>query len=281
MADELIPDYLLSKEEVYKRLTLLLIKEQESLFALKGQRVLQDGLASWIYDWSSNTDELIWHFENIRLISKFYKASKDEKPVVQSQRDGRLSIDGVFVDRVVEQGQICLNSSHSRLQALRQWYRMCQDFEKQLQRSSWREDFLSTVTSGLYYNTESDGSQRLRRREKEMKQEDVFEAWQAFKDQPGPNERSDNANIDMFNDLVKTMASGLRFFLTEKGLMGLGNPEPGDEIWVLLGGDVPFLLRQDTASTSYFLIGDCYAHGIMDGEALEDLQTARRTIHLK
>jgi hypothetical protein len=38
----------------------------------------------------------------------------------------------------------------------------------------------------------------------------------------------------------------------------------GDVIAVLLGGTVPFLLRED--GHNYRLIGDCYVHGIMDGE---------------
>jgi hypothetical protein len=38
----------------------------------------------------------------------------------------------------------------------------------------------------------------------------------------------------------------------------------GDIIAVLLGGTVHFLLRQD--GNHYRLIGDCYVHGIMDGE---------------
>lgn len=61
----------------------------------------------------------------------------------------------------------------------------------------------------------------------------------------------------------------------------------GDEIYVLLGGTVPFVLcpldnqtdrfisREDPNVLYHSLIGCCYRHGIMDGEAafLEEPRT--------
>ncbi|KAH9905372.1 HET-domain-containing protein [Xylariomycetidae sp. FL2044] len=46
-----------------------------------------------------------------------------------------------------------------------------------------------------------------------------------------------------------------------------GKPEPGDEIFVILGCDVPMVLRP-TQNGEYAVIGDCYVHGIMDDEAV-------------
>ncbi|KAK8101332.1 HET-domain-containing protein [Apiospora kogelbergensis] len=62
------------------------------------------------------------------------------------------------------------------------------------------------------------------------------------------------------------------FFVTEDMHMGLGyEPQPGDEVWILAGGKVPFILRPVTEGQShqelrYKLVGDCYVEGIMDGE---------------
>jgi hypothetical protein len=41
---------------------------------------------------------------------------------------------------------------------------------------------------------------------------------------------------------------------------------PGDIIAVLAGGNVPYVLRPGTEIGEYELIGECYVHGIMDGE---------------
>ncbi|KAF5588267.1 heterokaryon incompatibility (het-6OR allele) [Fusarium subglutinans] len=59
-----------------------------------------------------------------------------------------------------------------------------------------------------------------------------------------------------------------RFFRTEKGYMGLVPPDiqPGDAICLLLGGSVAYALRR-SAHETWIYIGECYVHGIMDGEA--------------
>lgn len=54
----------------------------------------------------------------------------------------------------------------------------------------------------------------------------------------------------------------------------------GDEVWVLFGGRVPFVLRPNEAGSTFSMIGDCYLHGFMDGEAMVDAETKTRTVVL-
>ncbi|KAI8965180.1 hypothetical protein F5Y11DRAFT_314075 [Daldinia sp. FL1419] len=63
--------------------------------------------------------------------------------------------------------------------------------------------------------------------------------------------------------------NGCYLFSTQNGYVGIinGEPQQGDEIFVVLGCNMPMLLRP-TASGEYEVVGDCYVHGIMDGEAL-------------
>ena len=51
--------------------------------------------------------------------------------------------------------------------------------------------------------------------------------------------------------------------------MGIGPPgmRSGDSICVFLGGDVPWVVRQD--GHEYILIGECCVHGIMAGEFIQ------------
>jgi hypothetical protein len=71
------------------------------------------------------------------------------------------------------------------------------------------------------------------------------------------------------------------FFSTQKGYIGTGpiTAKVGDEVWVLFGGNVPFVVRRASSSSgrdgsanaeelTCELIGDCYVHGIMNGEAM-------------
>jgi hypothetical protein len=60
-----------------------------------------------------------------------------------------------------------------------------------------------------------------------------------------------------------------RLCRTNSGYIGLvpGYAQEGDEVCVVSGARVPFVLRAQ--GTFYSLIGECYVHGIMDGEALK------------
>jgi Heterokaryon incompatibility protein (HET) len=66
-------------------------------------------------------------------------------------------------------------------------------------------------------------------------------------------------------------AEGRRMFRTSKGYIGLAPvlAQKGDEIVLCKGGSVPFILRRQSVkgSKKCDLIGDCYVHGIMKGEA--------------
>ena len=86
----------------------------------------------------------------------------------------------------------------------------------------------------------------------------------------------------IYDRAMQTTTLQRRFFITEKGFMGTGPLAtlPGDRITILSGGDVPFLLREDLDGNTiddasagkglcWKLVGDCYVHGIMDGEAMD------------
>lgn len=62
-----------------------------------------------------------------------------------------------------------------------------------------------------------------------------------------------------------------RFALSAGGLYVLGPKamEPGDMIYVFLGGKMPFVIRP--WGEHWLLVGECYVHGLMDGEIFESL----------
>uniref|UniRef100_L2FGN4 Heterokaryon incompatibility domain-containing protein n=1 Tax=Colletotrichum fructicola (strain Nara gc5) TaxID=1213859 RepID=L2FGN4_COLFN len=80
-----------------------------------------------------------------------------------------------------------------------------------------------------------------------------------------------------FIEALHCATYGRGLFVTEKGNVGLCHPgvKSGDEIWVLKGGRVPFILRKQLQShgghepTRYRLVGDCYLDGVMDGEVFK------------
>lgn len=70
------------------------------------------------------------------------------------------------------------------------------------------------------------------------------------------------------------------FFITETGYFGLGtgDVQVNDEVHIIVGANYPFVLRHVSAQTSggesaqshpYQMVGRCYLHGIMYGEAMQ------------
>ncbi|KAK0642159.1 heterokaryon incompatibility protein-domain-containing protein [Cercophora newfieldiana] len=86
-------------------------------------------------------------------------------------------------------------------------------------------------------------------------------------------------------DPVLLGTSRQRLFLTKSGLLGMGPEEtrPGDKVYILHGGNVPFVLRpasQQGLPDRYTYVGDAYVDGVMDGEALDDGSTAAEWVAL-
>lgn len=58
--------------------------------------------------------------------------------------------------------------------------------------------------------------------------------------------------------------------IAETGFLGFVPKEAfiGDEVYVLFGGGMPYILRPTAEDKEFQFVGDCYVHGIMDGEAV-------------
>ena len=89
--------------------------------------------------------------------------------------------------------------------------------------------------------------------------------------------RMNQAKIKTKDDVdfqISATATGRLLFVTGSGDLGMGPPvlEVGDEVWILTGADVPLILRPSASSGEYRLVGEAYVHGIMQGEALADVQ---------
>lgn len=76
---------------------------------------------------------------------------------------------------------------------------------------------------------------------------------------------------------VHTTCHARRLAITTRGYMALVNcqAEIGDKLFVLYGGAMIYVLRP--RGDAYILVGECYVHGIMDGEAMELLRDGRAT----
>ena len=73
-----------------------------------------------------------------------------------------------------------------------------------------------------------------------------------------------------FAALVDSACRNRRYMLTENDHFGLapGCAREGDLVVVLFGGELPFLLRPANVNEAFYLVGDAYIHGLMQGEAV-------------
>lgn len=73
---------------------------------------------------------------------------------------------------------------------------------------------------------------------------------------------------------LRTVARGRRPIFVSGTYLGIGpyDTEPGDLIFILLGSDVPYVLRRNSEDEKLRLVGEAYVHGIMDGEGFKQSQ---------
>ena len=87
------------------------------------------------------------------------------------------------------------------------------------------------------------------------------------------------------------VANQRKFFITKKGLFGLGPGvmREGDWVAVLLGADVPFVLREVGGEqrppsdpfpddVKFQLVGECYVNGLMTGAAVKGVELKRNIV---
>jgi hypothetical protein len=81
-----------------------------------------------------------------------------------------------------------------------------------------------------------------------------------------------------YANLIGRAWQQLRVCITKRRYVGLVPQfsNKGDVVAVVIGAQTPFVVRPQSRETKYQLVGECYIHGIMDGEALT--ATARTDI---
>lgn len=181
--------------------------------------------------------------------SKIYLSSNDYSPCVQLDEYRRiLSVRGFVFDTVKEVAP----GSESLLDAqkLNQWYIwLTRELgEKYHTMGTTHEAALHTFVAdiGIANNKYQRGSTA---------------PWLVSMDGTDESFRS--------NSLVKRALHSRGVFISELGYMGLAREDvrKGDDISILFGGQVPFILRQH--GETYQLKSECYVHGVMDGEAMK------------
>ena len=102
----------------------------------------------------------------------------------------------------------------------------------------------------------------------------------SFPDQPNPKRKLTLDNLKsrrpkrtyrQMQIAFEAAVTGRVFGTTSKRYMGLfpHGTKVGDKICIFSGGCVPFVIRRQETSGLHQLVGECYEHGIMKGEAMQ------------
>jgi len=86
-------------------------------------------------------------------------------------------------------------------------------------------------------------------------------------------EDPEDAEAIAFWHTLSVYISGRFFAITEEARLALvpRTAKPGDQIWVVRGLDVPFVLRADEERN--VILGESYVHGLMTGQAVAMAET--------
>ncbi|KAF2034904.1 hypothetical protein EK21DRAFT_107535 [Setomelanomma holmii] len=85
----------------------------------------------------------------------------------------------------------------------------------------------------------------------------------------------EHERYNAFESHMREVKNGRRMFRTKGDLLGMGplSVQEGDEVWIILGAKIPFVLRLVDGGKElkrYKLIGEAFILGYMDGEAVQE-----------
>ena len=257
---------------------------------------------SWVPDWATprQTASLGYYAKHHGI----YRASKKPYWEMQLRTDitekgAALAIVGVIVDTITEIGMISgepdlkdllipgTATSHFVLEGIDLAIEACHPSSSS--KSTIFETFWQTLVAG------KDPSNHVKAPDEyssifALLFDSATGRSPSFPDQPSDSRRQrltlENLKVRTpartYRDMqvaMKSASKNRRLGVTEKGYLGLypRGANIGDQVCVFIGACVPFVIRKLGGGNEYQLVGECYVHDIMDGEAesMGDLQRTK------
>ncbi|KAF6829909.1 hypothetical protein CMUS01_07971 [Colletotrichum musicola] len=278
---EFFPDYAIDTAEAFARATEFLIESENSLMALVGPRMRVVRLPSWVSDLIGGADDYFYQNTTRRInLDGRFTASKGLLRR-HAHDGGHLHLWGHRVDTIntvsapMPEGQ--------EAEGLLRWERQsgASDFETSghgYPAGGSREDaFWKTIIRDMVINVQEPEWVR----QATSADTNCYLALRQWNAEPDSVERSRissrHPGFDHFRKSFFVATQQQSFFTTAKGFFGPAlELEPGDHVWILAGGTVPFLLRPCPSASSvegqYVLVGDCFVHDMMYGEEVKSEQ---------
>jgi hypothetical protein len=289
LQDKIKTDYNISVADVFQHAAAQLTVCSQSLILLSLTRYTTKKdrwTPTWVPSWHAlsgpeSVEE--WRYRSLRLVQHDYFSTCGEHNM-KFEIVGRsvLKLSGTRIDHVAGKGSVTALSDpklEDVLQQNRDWGLLCvldtDDRSRYIAGGKASEAYWRTQANDIYL-----GKAESRRRCRTKDHKTYLEWLHELENSTAAYWKSDLANS--FHISFKEACIGRRFFVTKKGYFGIGPAEleEGDEIYIIAGGNHPFALRPSSESRpdTFELIGDCYVHAIMDGEAVSDNGPGRESL---
>jgi hypothetical protein len=247
----------------------------------------QHGLPSWVRNFDSCPDLGSLHYEMARYDSyDLYHAAEGSSAEVVILDERFMFIQGRVIDKVERVGHAVASRDWSHICVILQnWLDVVGiDLSKDLHDEDLLEPKRIAFWRALIGDIVLDdgvGAQRITREEFQCFKNWVLTMQNAMKTGVSPP-------TDRFLKSLVVATFSRAMFRTRQGYVGLCFPDcqRDDEIWMLRGGRVPFLLRHcgqgyqsSTEDTNeYTFLGEGYMHSFMDGEAMQGSSSHREIV---
>lgn len=300
---EIKPDYDISAEQLYCRLArayLELERRVDILLDCEGPSG-RSHLPSWTPDWSAPLSVFPLDIVNHRTDIVFRASGSSDPSIRLSDSDNLLVVNGICLDEVLRCGET--NSTRSSLLqmedvpkeeigSLRSNGEFVREWLSCMQEKTVLDTLLRSNMDADAPNTGDHNDDILNM--PYLAGGTILEAFErtilAKPNGPAKVEFEEVAGhpfpgLDVIPGLKQTwgnelrsglVCSGRRFYLSKKGYMGLAPAQTREDdlISIFLGLSSPVIIRRED-DDCYIIIGECYVQGIMNGEAMKDLEDGK------
>ncbi|TID21403.1 HET-domain-containing protein [Venturia nashicola] len=286
------PDYSMSTMEIYALVAEHFIRASGSLFLLSGNHRHRPHIPSWIADWGAGDTsmypgEMSWG----EACFQVYNAAAG-KPAVAKRHEidaSVLQLRCYRVDAVALIGDpMEVHDWNSAVPILDSWIKFTgvdnNAHTPYIAGSNLQDAFWRCVTGNICsIGSYSDHNWR------QVTSDDYarYKIWEQEIRSAKEGQWTLSDESKSFLTIAIT-ARHRRLFVTKQGYLGMGpaSTQVDDDVYVLLGSRVPFVTRKssstievgDLSTPRISLIGECYVHGIMDGEIISGGTSKQETL---
>ena len=248
---EIVPDYGIDTSAVIQLACKRIILYESSLNFLACCDIGSDpnmrraDIPSWTPDWSSGGTPSIFIYDagndspSFRASSEYPSAAAFHSH--KDKNDSVLRVQGLFIDHLAT-----ISSILSDTRDLKVW----------------------ETIAGFRHGDEYPGLRTPYNFDQSIT---IFDAFYEVVLRGKEIPEDEDHKITVMADLMAESREGGQFLRSSKGYLGLASLETNllctDMIWVLLGANIPFILRK--VNDHFLLVGMAYVEGLMYGEAIE------------